>query len=77
MPDRFSPEERGKVVRAWEPEPLRELTADVPLPYRIDGVTDAQVAVGLNVGQVVLIAPDGTVANEYGSAIFKLVRADA
>jgi hypothetical protein len=49
------------------------LESTVPLPYRVEAANEAQVAVQINVGALLLIDPDtGLVRNEAGTELFRL-----
>lgn len=66
------PEHKGKSTPQWEVQPLRSIEGDVPLPFRVEAADNA-VKVELNIGGTVLIRADGTIFNEFGTALCKLV----
>lgn len=41
--------------------------------YRLEAVADAQVGVSLQVDELIGIDEDGTVTNEHGTTLFRLV----
>lgn len=68
---------RAETVSRRRPRiaPERCLEADVPLPYRIGAVNDAQTNVSLGIGRTVTVDSEGVVRNASGTPIFRLERA--
>ncbi len=64
------------IVRRWQPQPVRSLEADVPLPYRVAAAGIRTVSVTLSIGDAVTIDASGLVRNAHGTALFRLAAAE-